>query len=382
MMQQTLCGIDRLQTIDSLLSSGRLGLMTNQTGITRDFRPSADLLKSRYRLTALFAVEHGIRGSIQAGEHVGEDMDPGTGLPVYSVYGGSHRLTPAMLDTFDIFCFDMQDVGARFYTYLYALSLAMEECAKAGKPVVVFDRVNPLGGELIQGTVLDPRFASYVGLYPLPTRYGLTIGEYARWVKHHLRLDALELHVVALEGWRRNMAPEETGLPWPPPSPNCPTFHCARAYAGTCVFEGTNVSEGRGTPMPFEYIGAPWIDADRLAARLYEKSLPGVHFRPMWFTPAFSKHAGVPCAGVQLHILDPREADPVLSGLTLLDAVRDLYPDRLQWISQEDGSFTVDKLLGTDAYRLGRYDAASLLDAHEEARLRFRKEREPFLLYE
>lgn len=377
-----LSGIDHAESIHGLLSSGRLGLMTNQTGINRQFQSSIDVLQKQYRLEALFAVEHGIRGSIQAGENVTSDTDPASGLPVYSVYGGTHRLTEEMLDAFDIFCFDMQDVGARFYTYLYALSLAMAECAKAGKPVVVFDRINPLGGELIQGTVLDPRFSSYVGLYPLPTRYGLTIGEYARWVKAHLRLDSLDLTVVPLSGWCRGMLVRELDLPWVAPSPNCPSFHAARAYVGTCIFEGTNVSEGRGTTLPFEYIGAPWIDANRLAAFLAEKPLADVFFRPCWFTPTFSKYAGEACAGVQLHITDPLTADPVLAALTLLDAIRELYPDRLQWISQPDDSFTIDKLLGTDTYRLGQHGAASLIAAHEEARLRFRKEREPYLLYE
>ena len=376
-----LSGIDRAETVHSLLSSGRLGLMTNQTGITREFQSSVDCLRSRYRLSALFAVEHGIRGNIQAGETVLTDRDPASGLPVYSVYGGNHRLTGEMLDAFDIFCFDMQDVGARFYTYLYGLSLAMEECCRAGKPVVVFDRINPLGGERIQGTVLDPNFSSYVGMYPLPTRYGLTIGEYARWVRHFLHLDALELHVVPLEGWRRSMRPEETGLPWPAPSPNCPSFHTALAYVGTCIFEGTNLSEGRGTCMPFEYIGAPWIDADRLAAAANGRGVPGIRFRPHWFTPCASWYTGEACAGVQVHLLDPDSADPVAGALALLDSVRELYPDRLEWVGNAPGKPMIDLLLGTDAYRLGRLDGAALLAAHQEGRERFRKEREPWLLY-
>jgi len=375
-------GMDRITTVDSLLRSGRLGLMTNQTGLTRDFRSSVDVLREKYALTALFAVEHGIRGAIQAGEAVGTERDPGSGLPVYSVYGGTHRLTAEMIETFDIFCFDMQDVGARFYTYLYALSLAMEECWKAGKPVVVFDRINPLGGETVQGTVLDTKFSSYVGLYPLPTRYGLTIGEYAGWVKDYLGLDGLELRIAKLDGWRRDMVPEETGLPWPAPSPNCPTFHCALAYVGTCIFEGTNLSEGRGTTMPFEYIGAPWIDGERLAAALAGRETPGVHFRPHWFTPCASKHCGVPCGGVQMHILDPRRADPVAAALTLLDTVREMYPEKLEWISLSPGSHTIDLLLGTDDYRTGRLDGKGLLAAHAEGRERFRKERTRWMLYE
>ena len=382
MKEQVLSGIDRVETAHGLLKQGRLGLMTNPTGISRDYRATAEILQEKYRLNALFAVEHGIRGNIQAGEKVDPYPDSRTGLTVWPVYGGNHRMTAEMTEQFDIFCFDMQDVGARFYTYLYALSFAMEECAKAGKPVVVFDRINPLGGEQIQGTVLDPAFASYVGMYPIPTRYGMTIGEYARWVRHHLGLEHLELHVVPLEGWTRNTRPEETGVPWPAPSPNCPTFHCARAYAGTCVFEGTNVSEGRGTTMPFEYIGAPWIDGDALGDRLRGRNIPGIRYRPAWFTPTFSKYAGEICAGVQMHITDPEKADPVLGALTLLDAIREEYPGKLRWIEPRPGSYTIDKILGTDGYRRGREEAAGFLAKYQEARESFRKAREAFLLYE
>lgn len=380
MKHSVLCGLDRLGTVDSLLRGKRLGLMTNQTGIDSRFRSGIDLLHARYDLAALFAVEHGIRGDIQAGEHYDTQPDPATGVPVYAVYGGAHRLTAEMLDAFDVFCFDMQDVGARFYTYLYALSLAMEECARAGKPVVVFDRVNPLGGDTVHGTVLDTRFASYVGMYPLPTRYGLTIGEYALWVRAHLKLD-LELTVVPLQGWHRCDLLEDLSIPWVAPSPNCAAFHTARVYPGCCVFEGTNLSEGRGTTLPFEYIGAPWIDAVQLEAYMARQPLPGLHFRAAYFTPAFSKHAGQPCRGVQMHVTD-RRADVVLGALTLLDAVRSLYPDRLEWIGSAPGTYFIDKLLGDDSYRLGRHDARSLLAAHADARAAFMEERKAFLLYE
>ena len=377
-----LSGIDRVETVNALLSSGRLGLLTNPSGLTRSLVPTVDVLDRKYRLTALFAAEHGIRGNIEAGEAFSAMQDPATGLPVFPLYGKTKVLTEEMLKTFDIFCFDMQDVGARFYTFLYALSLNMEACCRAGKPVVVFDRINPLGGEKIQGTVLDPRFSSYVGLYPLPTRYGLTVGEYARWVKYHLGLENLELHVVPLEGWRRGMRPEEADLPWPAPSPNCPTFHSARAYVGTCIFEGTNLSEGRGTCMPFEYIGAPWIDADRLATAAESRAVPGIRFRPHWFTPCASWYAGEACAGVQVHLTDPAAADPVAGALALLDSVRELYPEKLEWVANTPGRYMIDLLLGTDDYRLGRMDGPALLSAHGEARRRFAKERQPFLLYD
>ena len=380
-MKSILSGLDSLEMADPILKGKRVGLMTNQTGIDRQFRSGIDLLHARYRLTALFAVEHGIRGDVQAGEHYETRPDPVTGVPVWAVYGNTHRLTKEMLDTFDVFCFDMQDVGARFYTYLYALSFAMEECAKAGKPVVVLDRLNPLGGEQLEGTVLDTRFSSYVGMYPLPTRYGLTMGEYALWVKDHLKLD-LDLTVIPLAGWKREDYLDALDVPWVAPSPNCATFHAALAYIGTCVFEGTNVPEGRGTTLPFEYIGAPWIDARALEKRMEKRNLPGLYFRAAYFTPAFSKHAGQPCAGVQVHITDRHSANVIEGALTLLDEMRALYPDRLEWVSNTPGSYFIDKLLGTDSYRLGQHDAHSLLKAHAPAREAFLEQRRPFLLYE
>ena len=297
-MHTVLSGLDGLDAIEKQLKGKRIGLMTNQTGIDSRFRSAIDLIHAKYRMTALFAVEHGIRGNVQAGEDYETQPDPDTGVPVYAVYGKTHRLTAEMLDAFDVLIFDMQDVGARFYTYLYALSFAMEECAKAGKPVVVLDRVNPLGGERIEGPVLDERFASYVGMYALPTRYGLTIGEYAKWVRRHLKLDSLDLTVVPLQGWHRQDYLDDLNMPWAAPSPNCATFHAALCYIGTCIFEGTNLSEGRGTTLPFEYIGAPWIDAPKLSKRMEKRKLPGLYFRPVYFTPTFSKFAGQPCAGV------------------------------------------------------------------------------------
>ena len=380
-MRRILSGIDRLDLVAPMLEGKRVGLMTNPTGIDGRFRSTIDLLHARFRLTALFAVEHGIRGNVQAGEAPAAQADEQTGVRVFDVYGETRRLTQEMLEAFDVFCFDIQDVGARFYTYLYALSFALEACARAGKRAVVFDRVNPLGGARVEGTVLDERLASYVGMYALPTRYGMTIGEYARWVKDHLGLDDLELTVVPLQGWRREDYLDDLDLPWVAPSPNCASFHTALAYVGTCVFEGTNLSEGRGTTLPFEYIGAPWVDPRALEKAMARRALPGLHFRACWFTPAFSKHAGQCCGGVQMHITD-RRADVVEGALVLLDEVRRLFADDFQWVSFTGVDYTIDKLLGTDAYRLGRHDARSLLAAHAPAREAFLAQRRPFLLYE
>jgi len=353
--------------------------MTNPSGVGRDLRAAVDLVRARYALAALFGCEHGIRGEVQAGEKVAAGIDQETGVPVYSLYGQTRRMTSEMLDAFDVLVFDMQDVGARFYTYLYSLAYAMEACAGAGKPMVVLDRVNPLGGVTVQGTVLDEAFHSFVGEYALPTRYGLTIGEFALWAKARLGLD-LDLTVVPLEGWKRELLLDDTDVRWVAPSPNCPTLASALCFVGTCVFEGVNLSEGRGTTTPFELVGAPWVDSRRLEAEMRAMALPGIGVRRACFTPTFSKHANTPCHGVQLHITDRNAADPFAAGLYLLDAVRRLHPDCFEWL-QIDGRYHADLILGTDAYRTGRFDARGLIAHHEPLLAASREEKRTFHLY-
>lgn len=376
-----LCGIDNLASVDSILRGKRIGLMTNPTGVDHHLRSSIDILHARYRLTALFSCEHGVRGDVQAGLHIASAPDPETGVMVYSVYGASRHLSQEMLDSFDVFVYDIQDVGARFYTYIYSLSNAMEDCARAGKPVVVLDRPNPLGCDRVEGTLLDERVSSFVGKFAMPTRYGLTVGEYARWIRDYLKLD-LDLFIAPLLGYARSMRYEDTGLAFVPPSPNCATLHAANAYIGTCIFEGTNLSEGRGTVLPFEYIGAPFIDAPALERRMNALQLPGVRFRRAYFTPQFNKHAGAQCAGVQVHLTDPAAAEPFRAGLYLLDVIRELHGDCLQWTGIEDAEYkTIDKLLGTDAYRLGRADAGALLAANREGILSWQERSRVYQLY-
>ena len=355
------CGIDNLHLVHDVLAGKRLGLMTNPTGVNAQLRSTIDILHESYNLTALFACEHGVRGDVQAGAHIASMPDPQTGVMVYSVYGKTHHLSEEMLGSFDVFVFDMQDVGARFYTYLYSLSFAMEDCAAAGKPVVVLDRPNLQGGLTVAGTLLDEKVKSFVGEYAMPTRYGLTIGEYARWVKDYLKLD-VQLHVAPMTGWTRDMTYEQTGLAFVPPSPNCATLHAARIYIGTCIFEGTNISEGRGTVLPFEYIGAPYIDEIELEKRMNAMEIPGVRFRRAYFTPQFSKHAQQQCRGVQVHITDEKQADTFAAGLYLLETIREMHGDQLVWTGIEDAEYkTIDKLLGTDAYRLGVLTAKELI---------------------
>ena len=382
MKAHVLSGLDGISRFDDLLQGKRVGLMTNPTGIDHQLRSSIDILNERYRLSALFGCEHGVRGDAQAGDRVDTYTDAQTGVTVYSVYGKSDRMTREMLDTFDVLVFDIQDVGARFYTYLYSLSYAMEECAKAGKTVLVLDRINPIGGIRRGGTILDLRFRSFVGDYELPTQTGLTIGEYARYIRHYLKLD-LDLHVAPLTGWSRGMYLDDTDLPWVAPSPNCQSLATALVYIGTCVFEGVNVSEGRGTTQPFELIGSPWINAAALEKRMAALDMPGLHFRRASFKPTFSKYQNELCRGVQVHITDREKADVFLGGLKLLETIRDMYPEKLEYLSWgESRIHSLDKLLGTDAFRTGRLTADEVSQTYAPGVAAFSEAVKPFLLYQ
>ena len=382
MKAHVLSGLDGISRFDDLLRGRRVGLMTNPTGIDHQLGSSIDILNERYRLSALFGCEHGVRGDAQAGDRVDTYTDAQTGVTVYSVYGKSDRMTREMLDTFDVLVFDIQDVGARFYTYLYSLSYAMEECAKAGKTVLVLDRINPIGGIRRSGTILDLRFRSFVGDYELPTQTGLTIGEYARYIRHYLKLD-LDLHVAPLTGWSRGMYLDDTDLPWVAPSPNCQSLATALVYIGTCVFEGVNVSEGRGTTQPFELIGSPWINAAALEKRMAALDMPGLHFRRASFKPTFSKYQNELCHGVQVHITDREKADVFLGGLKLLETIRDMYPEKLEYLSWgESRIHSLDKLLGTDAFRAGRLTADEVSRTYAPGVAAFSEAVKPFLLYQ
>ncbi|MHC9084147.1 exo-beta-N-acetylmuramidase NamZ family protein [Luteimonas sp. RIT-PG2_3] len=351
-------GSDRLKTgLDVLLDDGarllhgkRVGLITNMTGVDRELRSTVDLLANHpdVHLVALFGPEHGVRGNVQAGDHVDDSRDAATGLPVHSLYGGHREPTPEMLRDIDVLVFDIQDVGARFYTYPYTLAYALQAAKRAGIAVVVLDRPNPIGGVLVEGPVLEPAQASFVGLYPIPVRHGMTIGELAGLFNTGFGIGA-RLQVVRMQGWRRDAAEPGAALPWVPPSPNMPTPDTALVYPGTALLEGTNLSEGRGTTRPFEIVGAPWIDATALAARMNALGLPGVRFRPTWFTPSFSKHAGVACAGVQLHVSDRAAFRPVRTGVALVATLQAMYPEAFRFEPVETPFF--DKLAGNDWIR-------------------------------
>ena len=379
--QPVFSGIDRIEQADALLRGRRVGLMTNPTGIDHQLKSTIDIIFRRYGLSALYAVEHGIRGSAQAGDKVETVRDEETGVTVFSAFGKDSHFSDEMLAAFDVLVFDIQDVGARFYTYLYSLSYAMEACARAGKAMVVLDRVNPVGGRKLTGTVLDPAFSSFVGDYELPTQYALTIGEYARYVKDYLRLD-VDLTVIPLSGWTREMLLDDTDLPWVAPSPNCQNLDAALCYTGTCVFEGSNISEGRGTTLPFQVVGAPFIDGSRLEKEMARHALPGLHFRSTSFCPTFSKHQGDMCHGVQMHILDREACDCALGGLLLMETIQRMYPDRFRFVQWENSDiYSVDKLLGTDLFRTGKMGARELMDHYREPRRKFEENTMQYRLY-
>ena len=371
------------------LRGRRFGVLAHQASVDARLDHAVTLLRDLRgaRLTALFAPEHGLWGAAQDLVFIANERDPVTGLPVTSLYGQRRAPTPAMLRGLDVLVIDLQDVGSRYYTFQWTIALAMRACAEAGVSVLVLDRPNPLGGERVEGNVPDPTFASFVGLYPLPARPGLTLGEVARYVNERHRLGC-RLDVVPMRGWRRRMLWEDTGLPWVAPSPNMPTPDTARVYPGGCLIEGTNLSEGRGTTRPFEWVGAPWLDAHRYAAGLANERLPGVTFRPARFRPTFQKHAGRLCGGVQLHVTDVDRFRPFLTGLALVAVARRQAPRDFRWrrppYEFERRKLPIDILLGTDTIRRALTGGATLraIEARWQRELRaWMRRRAAYLAY-
>jgi uncharacterized protein YbbC (DUF1343 family) len=330
-----------------LIRGKRIGLITNHSGVNRKLQHDIDLLASApgVKLTALFSPEHGIRGAAQAGEKVRSAVDAKTGVPIHSLYGETRRPTAEMLRDVEVLLYDIQDIGSRFYTYISTLGECMQAAAERKIPLIVLDRPNPLGGNTVEGPLLDPTFRSFVGAYAIPIRYGLTSGELAGWIKSNLKLD-LELSIVKMKHWTRAQWYEETNLIWVPPSPNIPTMASAMVYPGMCLIEGTNLSEGRGTTTPFEIVGAPWLDGIKLAERLNALALPGTLFRPVTFTPTLSKFSGESCQGVQLHVAERKSFRPLATALAIVEDIRRNYPDQFQFKSAH-----FDRLSGTDAVR-------------------------------
>ncbi|MBQ3795693.1 MAG: DUF1343 domain-containing protein [Butyrivibrio sp.] len=332
-----LCGADRLEEYREFFDGGRVGLITTPTGRLNDGCSTIDALKEVCNLKVLFGAEHGIRGDIEDAATVEKTIDKRSGLPVYSLYEGSRRrMTEEMLDLFDIIVYDIQDVGSRYYTFISSLKNVIEDCASRGKRVVVLDRPDPLGGVITEGNVLAPSEYSFVGCYSLPVRYGLTPGEFALMVNKEMNLRA-DVKVVPCLGWERESFFDRTGLNWIMPSPNIPNLETALVYVGTCLLEGTNMSEGRGTANPFQVVGAPYIkDPEELAAAFNNRGFAGICATPYYFVPYTSKHQGKQCGGLHIHITDWALARPFSMGLALLQMLKDRY-EEFQFLSPVAG---------------------------------------------
>ncbi len=314
------------------LRGQRVGLIGQSAAVLPDFTHGLDaLLHAGVNVTALFGPEHGFRGAAADGATVEDQHDPKTGLPVFSLYGPTRQPTPEMLAGVDTLVFDMQDVGVRFYTYLSTLFYALKGAAEAGKSFWVLDRPNPLGGVKLAGPLVDPGFESFIGIVRIPIQYGLTLGELAGWMNLTYHLGA-DLHLAPMKDWTRSLTFDQTGLPWVATSPAMPHLSTVRVYPGTCLIEGTNLSEGRGTALPFEVVGAPWLDGEALAESLNRLELSGVRFRPVVFSPTASKHAGTTCSGVQLHPVQGPAFQPIETALHVIAACRAQDPEQFQFL--------------------------------------------------
>jgi uncharacterized protein YbbC (DUF1343 family) len=338
--------------------NARWGLLCNPASVDAEFRHARELFVSRFpgRLAALFSPQHGFFAEKQDNMiESADEIDPLTGVPVYSLYGETRIPTQEMLDTIDILLVDLQDAGTRVYTFIYTLSYCMEAVRRLGKKIVVLDRPNPIGGETTEGNCLRPQFSSFVGRFPIPMRHGLTIGELALLFNDFYGIGC-ELEVIRMKGWERSMYFAETGLPWIPPSPNLPTPVSALLYPGQVLWEGTNVSEGRGTAQPFEIFGAPFIDIGKIASDLGGYRVPGAVLRPIRFQPTSNKWVGNDCSGFQIHVTDRNAFRPFLTGLTLLGSICRQHPDELRWkpppYEYEFEKLPIDLILGDDRIRL------------------------------
>jgi uncharacterized protein YbbC (DUF1343 family) len=390
-----------------LLRGKRVGLITTPTGIDQNL----DSIIERFRghpeinLVALYGPEHGVRGNAQAGEYVPFHFDQHFQLPVFSLYGQSMKPTAKMIanideqmrsfDTshsgksfevgaltgVDVMVFDLQDVGTRIYTYIATMAYAMQACAKSGVPFVVLDRPNPITGSMMEGPILEyPQHSSFIGLYPIPLRHGMTLGELAQLFNAKFLAPRADLTIVPMENWRRDQWFDETGLTWVMPSPNLPTLDSATVYPGQVMLEGTSLSEGRGTTRPFELFGAPWIDGYSLAGELNTVGLAGVKFREVWFTPSFSKFQGQLCGGCQVHVTDRESYESVATTLAILRVIKARFPDRLQFHSDY-----FDRVLGTSMVRQAIEQSAvteEIINGFRAGLGEFSTLRQLFLLYQ
>jgi uncharacterized protein YbbC (DUF1343 family) len=389
--KQIKLGLERLlEERITLLRGARVGLVCNQASVDHSLRHAADILNEHkdVNLQALFGPQHGIRGDVQDNmietEHT---VDRETGLPIHSLYSETREPTEAMLKDIDVLGFDMQDVGCRIYTFAYTMANCMKVAGRLGKKVIVCDRPNPINGKDVAGNVLEPEQASFVGQYAIPTRHGMTLGELALLFKEYFRVDC-DLEVIKMDGWERDYWLDQTDAPWVMPSPNIPTLDSATVFPGTVHFEGTQISEGRGTTRPFELVGAPYVEPEKYARWLNDMKFPGVFFRSCIFRPTFQKHGGVSCGGVQIHVTDRERFEPVTIGIAMVKVTYDLYPTEFRW-KEPPYEYVYDRnpfdvIAGTSKIREAIESGKSLevIRANWKEELEaFKKVRDTYLLY-
>jgi uncharacterized protein YbbC (DUF1343 family) len=382
-------GSERLIT-SPRLHSLRVGVLANPASVDHDFGHVVDRLSAaqEYRLAAIFGPQHGFQSDLQDNMiETPHAKDARRNVPIFSLYSETREPTPEMLDLIDVLVIDIQDVGARIYTFIYTMANCLRAAARQGLPVIVCDRPNPIGGAAVEGPMLEHGYESFVGQFPIPMRHGMTIAELARLFNDQHGIDA-KLEIVPMEGWSRDMYWDETGLPWVMPSPNMPTLDSAIVYPGTVLFEGTLLSEGRGTTRPFELIGAPWLDGELLAARMNEFGLAGVHFRPATFEPTFQKYAKATCGGCQIHVTSRRDFAPVRAGVSLMRECFGLAPDRFKWrdppYEYDYDKMPIDILAGSPLLRQQIEQQAPLeeiIGSWRPGETAFAEARRPYLLY-
>lgn len=379
-----------LENPPAVVRGKRVGLITNHTGNDSRGTSIIDLLVASptVELVALYSPEHGIRGTAAAGEQIASGTDERTGLPIHSLYGETHKPTLQMLEGVEALIFDIQDIGTRQYTYISTMALSMQSAKEKGIPFVVLDRHNPIGGVMVEGNILEPEFSSFVGIYPIPVRHGMTVGELAQMFNQEFGIGA-ELTVVPVEGWRRDMWGDETGLPWINPSPNIRRLEAAIHYPGTVFFEATNLSEGRGTEAPFELTGAPWLNAEGVVREMSAMRLPGVRFEAIRFAvePGTRKFPGQTLPGVRLIVTDRNTYQPLRTSLLLIDVARRMHPAEFEWRganTREPGMLTIERHGGTARLKAAYENGTlrQLLDEWDLDAERFVTLRQPYLIYQ
>ncbi|MFD2615989.1 exo-beta-N-acetylmuramidase NamZ family protein [Terrilactibacillus laevilacticus] len=369
----------------SLLKGKRIGLVTNMTGVNSNLQSTIDLMYQHqdFQLTTLFGPEHGIRGDVQEGSKIDSSIDPYTKCPVYSLYGNTKKPTKGMLENVDSIIVDLQDIGARYYTFISTLALLMEACMEEKKEVIVLDRPNPINGTSFEGNIIEEPYRSFVGLYPLPNRHGLTIGEIANIYKYVYDLNC-ELTIIPMKGWDRSMFFSDTGLHWVQPSPNSTGEDMSILYPGMCLIEGTNLSEGRGTTRPFEIVGAPFINGYEVAKIFNSLNLSGVIARPTTFIPNYQKYKGQLCYGIQIHIINKRNVNSFEVGIRLLSIIAQLYEEEFTFLDKESDRCFFNLLSGTGQLKhlilLNQFN--DFLDQCKRDCEIFNKKAKPYLLYQ